>query len=1735
MLQKGHAPQSGISLLVTLAIATIGLSLCAEAFSAGRMPIGGASTVTYDALGRTTTQRFIGHELPPLPRPVGPSQLTDPDVDLTANAVNIDQKDPNGAPGSTTNRVVFSTTGVDADEDGYIDPTYPDDPNFEANYNLWIMRSDGAEQVQLTDLPGDEVEPCYDPGARLIAFAYVDPATGNSEIYTVEVRNPGIMSCLTDQQPGLKRHPTWSPDGTYVAYQCDLTGNGDWAIFTLPATGAGNQVQLTQPAAEIATDPAWVPTGNRLSPSGQAIAYTATVGTASVVRWIDVHTGEGGDLTDGSGLDMQPAWSRDGAYLAFASDRLTEGDLTRDFNIWRIATPTPTQEPPDPTLVSNWDAANTADDLNPTFSMPLESQPLRIYYESYRADATNTARDIWVTRFADTTNPVLTDLPSTHDAAGNHKRVFGAGDDVIIRVPVYDADSGVARVMAQIKDPDMKVYAQGRSSQWDSSTFPGTQYLEWDCQPIGQIELFDDGDPENGDATAGDGIFSGVYTIPNSLVSDMILDIIARDNSGNEQNYDSVYGFTSEAFSPAGNVLLVNDYCEGQHFIFEQGYNNDFNAMWHTESWFTQNPSDCEAVGNEDVDTIRSYAQVWGADEPYRIWRVICRGPIPLSVYQYYLPTVEYQLDPNIAISEPGDATATVAQRVANRAIIWASPHTGNQWVADGSIIDAGTQADLALFLDRGGRLMITGSDIGWALTLNGTTTNNFYSQYLRASFISHTISGQYVDYYTGYGPYPQQNTNFGVSNFEMTGSGSDPVAFDPWVGQNSPLAHYGGMASPSAVIADDMPTSLDTPDPGGTVTHNDAHSYSYRPDVIQAVGGATVLYSYGNGGTAAVRYEDTNTTARCIYLAFGLESVHRQYSTSGGNHCMNKRSHLVHNALCWMRTGAFQGRVLAAEGGGPIHDEGDPLSNPIVLLWKGDHTPGDSADTPEYAVRCQDDGSYMISGVAPGFYSMEARRGPDYLTDHYDGWVTHGGWDPFVVDFALTKTRPGVIAGVVTSEATGAPLALVNIKVYAVPEEEEEGEEGEEEQEAGAQQTMGEEPDWDTLELVGTAVTAVDGAYKVENLPVGDYYVVADGSPINYGDAWAQASVATGDTTTVNFQLPAADGTLVARVQNIAGDPVGNALIEVLMGSVTVASGVTGENGEAEVSVQPGQYQVRAQAAGYATSGQQNVTIESSERTDPPVLFTLSAEPEGAITGKIVAGSSNAPVGGVVVHVLSNNVDVATPVVTTATLVDPGSGGATYNFTFPLVPTGTVTVRPEPVGFTSTPAEQTVTVVSGETTENVNFILTSLHTFPAGLQLISTPYDYSSNDPATLLGIPAADLLMATWQGSTQQYRQYPQAPADRFRLGTGYWMRLPSAVDITLQGTSSVDPAGIPVQPGWNLLGNPFPVTIDFFTTRVRDNNTGSTMTMQQALAAGTVEGGMYAYALGGYQNTSVFLPWVGTWLKANEAFTLEISGAQGTLTSLADAKPAVLTPEGGWLVNLEASVAGLCDSACHFGMAPTATDGHDVGLDCAKPPVPDFATYIYTSLGNSGTGYAVDVRGSGEAVAQWPLQVRTNAVGADVSLRWPDLTSMPADARPYLVDKVTGKSIYMRTTGSYQFRAGAEPRQFTIVVRSGDAGALTVAGVTAQQVGGDRAQISYTLGTDAAVDVEILNIAGRSVRALCSGAVQGQGVQTVSWDGRNAAGARVPAGRYIVRVTARADDGQQTTGIAALGLRR
>ncbi len=1603
----------------------------------------------------------------------------DPDKQLTPTAMASQEFDA-ATPGlEKIARLAFVSNGVDEwDNDFEPDPNgpppAPDDPNQNPDgkidrygispngFNIWLMRHDGSQQIQITDMADDERDPSYDPGGTVLAF--VNAQTGTSQIYTVDVLTQTVTQITTDS--GNKSNPTWSVDGRWIAYASDINGLGNRDIMIVRSTGVGAPAALAS-TGQDESQPTFAPTGLK-------IAYTRDDGGVTHLWQMDGDGGNQEQLSDGGGdptaNDRDPAWRQDavGSQIAFASDRVTDPvlDPQRDFNIWSMGSTGEVLGAPS-TVHTNTDVTDTTDDVMPAFSPVLpnptsnpDRAPTRIFFTSYRLDAIGppdaaSEPDIWGFIIVDDRPAVLLELPAVSD-----RNPF-PGDDVTLSCRPYDDETGVDTVVAWFKDPDSadddasgvehKIFTNGKQPttkffenvRSTTDDCDGDFWLELEADRVGSVQMFDDGDPINsGDAVAGDGIYSAIWTTP-SVPSDFTIDIEITDIAGNFINFDDVYGMSTVLFAPRANLLFVNDYCEGQGFLGASGLNNDSSFGLPKESYYTLNRSG---------STLGSHPNTLSdgpLGEPYDLWRVICRGAPDLSVLQYYMPTSEMQLTI--------DLQGLRAVPVANRAVFWAAPHTGDNWAAAGTITDAATQALLTTFVERGGRLLMTGQDIAWALTLAGQTANPFLTNVLGAQYVADDN---------------QANT----LHWTVNGPAGDPVADDPW----GTSGHWIDEDDPKELLAD---------------IRNDASMSSLYPDVIQAVG-SIVVYNYvtEGSGVAGVRKQDSTSGSRVVYLAFPYEAIHRRYDAADNCRPRNKRSKLTHNIACYLRTGGIQGRVLGAPGLRPITSP-----EPIITMHQG--------GAIVYAQRCKPDGTFVVSGVPPGVYSLEATR-PGFKIDKPNSIAVHGGLAYPVQDFVITEAQPGAIQGTVTSAATGGPVA--NATITAVS-------------------------NTDPLNgpVIPSVQTATDGTYVIPDVPIGDWDVAADGSTSTppFGSDAALVTVIPGGTVQQDFQLDAADGTLEVTVTDAATSALlKDALVEAKINNVVLGSGTTDDQGIASFDVPPSTYDVVVSRAGYSEETAAAAVLSAQTVS---LSVSLIALPPGSIAGQIARASApDDPLDGVTVQVIFNGVVIA-QAVSQAQWTFPGGNAPRYNYTVPNVPSGaTLEVRAVKQGFTVSPDRQVVRVDSGVVTYSVNFAVSALHTFPAGLQYISVPYDYSNQLPPIVLGTPAGQATkLAAYDPALGRYAVYPAAPADRLRLGVAYWLNLAQAQDLVAPGQKATSPYFIPLSRGWNGIGSPFTKAVDFFSLKVRDQ-AGVVRTIQEAFSVGLVRNGLFAYGIGGYRLATSLVPFTGYWFFAEEPVTLVVTDPDLIVgVGQVNDAPALAKPADGWVAPVVVWSAGMADASAAFGVAPNGPDH----LSVPKPPPPGLGDHVQAAFepARAGQMMAVDMRGGG--TQEWRLVVQTTQPNAPVTVTWPDLTQLPATARPVLVDPVAGKRLHMRMQREYAYDPGGEAtRTLEIVLNDDPLGALVITGASAAATARGAA-VSYTLSRDAQVTVEIRNIAGLVVAKPAIAREMQAGANVTTWGGQATSGLLAPGGKYIVTVLAESEDGQQTSALTLVNVRR
>jgi len=457
-----------------------------------------------------------------------------------------------------------------------------------------------------------------------------------------------------------------------------------------------------------------------------------------------------------------------------------------------------------------------------------------------------------------------------------------------------------------------------------------------------------------------------------------------------------------------------------------------------------------------------------------------------------------------------------------------------------------------------------------------------------------------------------------------------------------------------------------------------------------------------------------------------------------------------------------------------------------------------------------------------------------------------------------------------------------------------------------------------------------------------------------------------------------------------------------------------------------------------------------------------------------------------------------------------------------------------------------TVTVTCGEdasVNETASYTqdVSLHHTFAGGLHMVSVPVIPTNPDPAQA-GFDAT--RWARWDPGVEGYRVHPHAytmftPAESVP-GKGYWARFATATEVHVPGVPPATAAyTVQVPAGWTQIGNPRVDDMPWSITgagALRVRRGGDEMTLAQAQTAGWCEDFAWGYgpdagyelvydpAVAAVGEREALAAWEGYWFLAHRAVELVFPVAE--TAAAASARPPAQRAEGEWRVAL---IAALED-----GSAAQAVVGQAVAARSMELP-PGFGGGVELSVVAGSRRLGLDLREQGEAPV-WALKATTNAPDAKVTLRWPDLSQMPREYRPVLIDTETGKRTYMRTSRGYTYTPGAAgTRCFEVHTAPTGAASLAATGVTAAMAGGGNVEVRVTLSAAATVDADVVNMAGRQVGTICRAREMETGSAVVLWGATSDRGTRLPSGRYLIRVSARAEDGQQTGAIAPLQLVR
>ena len=124
------------------------------------------------------------------------------------------------------------------------------------SFDLWLMGSDGSDEIRLTNAPHAEALPSWSPDGTRLAFMSAAELEDRGDICVINADGTGLQN-LTDTPDVFETTPTWSPDGAQIAY--GTWSGDDHQIYVMDSDGGGNHL--------VASDgdwPSWSPDSERI-------------------------------------------------------------------------------------------------------------------------------------------------------------------------------------------------------------------------------------------------------------------------------------------------------------------------------------------------------------------------------------------------------------------------------------------------------------------------------------------------------------------------------------------------------------------------------------------------------------------------------------------------------------------------------------------------------------------------------------------------------------------------------------------------------------------------------------------------------------------------------------------------------------------------------------------------------------------------------------------------------------------------------------------------------------------------------------------------------------------------------------------------------------------------------------------------------------------------------------------------------------------------------------------------------------------------------------------------------------------------------------------------------------------------------------------------------------------------------------------------------------------------------
>lgn len=415
--------------------------------------------------------------------------------------------------------------------------------------DLHLVRFDGSRRMQLTYSPEGEGTPRFSPDGRYISFTSSrgGGGTGGSgaQIWLLD-RRGGEAQRLTSVKGGMSSYE-WSPDSKRIVLTVQDTA----------ANAGGADTSRARTAQPMVID------RYQFKQDGQGYLD----GRRTHLYLFDVETKRVEPLTSGRFSETSPAWSPDGRFIAFVSERGADPDRTNDANIYVMEARAGAEQ----RQLTKWDGPDGSPAWSPDGRQIAYLQGSEAKYSAYNLNT-------------------LAVIPA--DGRGE-PRVLTALLDRAVSNPTWTPDGGAILVQLQddravhlarvrLSDGQITRVIEGRRTISDVAVAPGgrTAVLTGTATEPNEIHAVENGrlraltsenaawladvqlgSTEDFSARGADGtVVNGLMVKPAGFRQGTRYPTLLRIHGGPNSQDQHAFSFEREVFAANGYVVLAVNY-----------------------------------------------------------------------------------------------------------------------------------------------------------------------------------------------------------------------------------------------------------------------------------------------------------------------------------------------------------------------------------------------------------------------------------------------------------------------------------------------------------------------------------------------------------------------------------------------------------------------------------------------------------------------------------------------------------------------------------------------------------------------------------------------------------------------------------------------------------------------------------------------------------------------------------------------------------------------------------------------------------------------------------------------------------------------------------------------------------------------------------------------------------------------------------------------------------------------